>query len=170
MSFTAAWIDLDIIILSEVSQKDKYHVTSLICGIFLDQGSCLCPLHWQADSYPLCRQGKWKVKVTQSCPTLCDPMGYTVHGILQARILQWVAVPFSRGSSLFQGIFPTQGLNPGLLHCGWIFYQLSHKGSPRKLEWVAYAFFSRSSQPRNQTGICTARGFFTSVNMFWINK
>src|SRR5574340_498439 len=40
-----------------------------------------------------------KVKVTQSCPTLCDPMDYTVHGILQARILQWVAFPFSRGSS-----------------------------------------------------------------------
>ena len=42
---------------------------------------------------------KVKVKVTQSCPTLCDPMDYTVHGILQARILEWVAVPFSRGSS-----------------------------------------------------------------------
>ena len=40
-----------------------------------------------------------KVKVTQSCLTLCDPMDYTVHGILQARILQWVAFPFSRGSS-----------------------------------------------------------------------
>ena len=40
---------------------------------------------------------KWKV--TQSSPTLCDPMDYTVHGILQARILEWVAVPFSRGSS-----------------------------------------------------------------------
>ena len=39
-----------------------------------------------------------KVKVTQSCPTLCDPMDYTVHGILQARILEWVAFPFSRGS------------------------------------------------------------------------
>ena len=38
-------------------------------------------------------------KVTQSCPTLCDPMDHTVHGILQARILEWVAVPFSRGSS-----------------------------------------------------------------------
>ena len=43
--------------------------------------------------------GKVKVKVTQSCPTLCDPMNYTVHGILQARILEWVAFPFSRGSS-----------------------------------------------------------------------
>ena len=42
---------------------------------------------------------KVKVKVTQSCPTLCDPMHYTVHGILQARILEWVAFPFSRGSS-----------------------------------------------------------------------
>ena len=39
------------------------------------------------------------VKVTQSCPTLCDPMDYTVHGILQARILQWGAFPSSRGSS-----------------------------------------------------------------------
>ena len=39
------------------------------------------------------------VKVAQSCPTLCDPMDYTVHGILQARILEWVAFPFSRGSS-----------------------------------------------------------------------
>ena len=40
-----------------------------------------------------------KVKVAQSCPTLCDPMDYTVHGILQARILEWVACPFSSGSS-----------------------------------------------------------------------
>ena len=41
----------------------------------------------------------WKVKVTQSCLTLCYLMDYTVHGILQARILEWVAFPFSRGSS-----------------------------------------------------------------------
>ena len=40
-----------------------------------------------------------KVKVAQSCPTLCDPTEYTVHGILQARTLEWVAFPFSRGSS-----------------------------------------------------------------------
>ena len=40
-----------------------------------------------------------KVKVAQSCPTLCNPMDHTVHGILQARILAWVAYPFSRGSS-----------------------------------------------------------------------
>ena len=40
-----------------------------------------------------------KVKVTQSCPTLCDPMDNTVHGILQGRILEWVAIPFFKGSS-----------------------------------------------------------------------
>ena len=53
--------------------------------------------------------------------------------------------------------------NPGLLHCRLILYQLSHKGSPRTLEWVAYPFSSGSSQPRNQTGVfCIAGGFFTN--------
>ena len=41
----------------------------------------------------------YSVKISQSCPTLCHPMHYIVHGILQARILEWVAFPFSRGSS-----------------------------------------------------------------------
>ena len=41
----------------------------------------------------------WKVQVAQSCLTLCDPMDYTVHGILQARMLKWVAIPFFRRSS-----------------------------------------------------------------------
>ena len=40
-----------------------------------------------------------EVKVAQSCPTLCNPVSYTVHGILQARILEWVAFPFFRESS-----------------------------------------------------------------------
>ena len=53
--------------------------------------------------------------IAQPCPTVCDPMdcsppGSSVHGILQARILQWVAIPFS------SSIFLTQGLNPGFLH------------------------------------------------------
>ena len=65
--------------------------------------------------------------------------------------------------SLLQGIFPTQGSNPGLLHCRWILYQLSHKGSPGILEWVAYPFPSGSSWPRNRTGVSwIAGGFFTS--------
>ena len=65
--------------------------------------------------------------------------------------------------SLLQGIFPTQGSNPGLPHSKWILYQLSHKGSPRILEWGAYPFSSRSSRPRNQTRVsCIAGEFFTN--------
>ena len=65
--------------------------------------------------------------------------------------------------SLLQELFPTQRLNPGLPHCRQILYQLSHKGSPRILEWVAYPFSSRSSRPKNQTRVsCIAGGFFTS--------
>ena len=68
--------------------------------------------------------------------------------------------------SLLQGIFPTQGLNPGLPHCGQILYQLSHKESPRTLEWVAYPFSRGSSQPRNRTRFsCIAGGFFTNWAM-----
>ena len=55
----------------------------------------LCLLHWQAGFLPLAPH----VKVTRSCPTLYDPMDYTVYGIFQARILEWIAIPFSRGSS-----------------------------------------------------------------------
>ena len=68
--------------------------------------------------------------------------------------------------SLLQGIFPTQGLKPGLLHCRWILHQLSHKVSPQIVEWVAYPFSSRSSWSRNQTGVsCIAGGFFTNWAM-----
>ena len=99
-----------------------------------------------------------KVQVAQSSLTLCDPMDFIVHGILQARILEWVAFPFSRegnpspslqtyslpaepqgkpkntgvGSiSLLQCIFPTQESNWGLPHCRQILYQLSYQGSPK---------------------------------------
>ena len=69
--------------------------------------------------------------------------------------------------SVLQGIFPTQGLNSGLLHCRWILYQLSHKGSPRILEWVGWPFSSGSSQPRNWTGVsCFAGGLFAS----WVSR
>ena len=65
--------------------------------------------------------------------------------------------------SLLWGIFPTQDLDPGLLHCRRILYQLSHKGSPRNLDWVAYPFSRGPSWPRNQTQVsCTAGGFFTN--------
>ena len=65
-----------------------------------------------------------KVKVAQSCLTICNPMDYTVHWIIEARILEWVAFPFSRGSSQ-----PRES-NPGLPHCRQILYQLSYQGSP----------------------------------------
>ena len=90
------------------------------------------------------------MKVAQSCSTLCDPKaspGQNTGG----------------GSlSLLQGIFPTQGLNPSFPHFRQILYLLSHQGSPRKLEWVDYPFFRRSSQPRNWNLVsCTAGRFFT---------
>ena len=77
---------------------------------------------------------KAHVKVTQSCLTLCDPMDYTVHGILytvhgilQARMPDWVAVPFSRGSSQIRN--RTRGsCIAGRFFTS--FYQLSYEGSP----------------------------------------
>ena len=69
--------------------------------------------------------------------------------------------------SLLQGIFPTQGSNLGLPHCRCILYQLSHEGGPRILEWVAYSFSSRPSQPRSWTRVsCIAGRYFTS----WASK
>ena len=58
-------------------------------------------------------------------------MDYPVHGILQIRILKWIL-------SLLQGIFPTQQLNWGLLHCSQILYQLSYQGSPLKSLSIVY--------------------------------
>ena len=73
------------------------------------------------------------VLVAQPCPTLCNPMdcsppGFSVQGILQVRILEWVALSFSGRSA--QPRDQTQGLNPGLPHGMWILYSLSHQGSP----------------------------------------
>ena len=77
----------------------------------------------------LVEEVKKKVLVAQLCLTLCDPMdcsppGSSVHGILQARILEWVVISFSRGSS------QPRNANLGLLHCRQILYCLSHLGSP----------------------------------------
>ena len=84
-----------------------------------------CPHPTRSGKKTNIEERKVKVKVAQLSPTLWDPMHYTVHGILQARIL--VCSLF-----LLQGIFPTQGQNPGLPHCTWILYQLNHKGSPEE--------------------------------------
>ena len=100
--------------------------------------------------------------VAQSCLTLCDSMDYSppsssIHGDSPGKN---TGVCFY---ALLQGIFPTEGSNPGLPHCKWVLYHLSHQGSPRILEWVAYPFSSGCSQPRNWTGVsCIAGAFFTS--------
>ena len=110
--------------------------------------------------------------------------------ILQARILEWVAMTSSRGSSnpgieprspalhvdslpseppgkpkntgvgslsLLQRIFLTQESNRGLLHCRWILYQLSHQGSPRILEWVAYPYPGDLPNPGIEPGFPALR-------------
>ena len=67
--------------------------------------------------------------------------------------------------SLLQGIFPTQGSNPGLPCCRWICYQLNHKRSPRILEWVAYPFSRGSFQPRNRTRVSCTTGRFLPTEL-----
>ena len=132
-------------------------------------------------------------KLLQSCPSLCDPMDCTVHGILQARILEWVAFPFSRGSSL--------GKNTGvgchfLLQCMQVKSESESQSCPtlwdpidytvhgilqaRILEWVAFPFSRGSSQPRDRTQVShIAGGFFTNwaireadkhTSKFFLNK
>ena len=71
------------------------------------------------------------VVVSESCPTLSNPQNCSlpsspVHGILQPRILEWGAIPFSRG------IFPTQGSSPGLLHCRQSLYSPNYQGRNNK--------------------------------------
>ena len=98
----------------------------------------------------------------QLCLTLCDAMdsslpGSFVHGdsLDKNTGVGCLALP--------QKIFPNQGSSPHLLHCRGILYQLSHQGSPRILEWVAYSFSKLTSQTRNQTGVsCIAGRLFAS--------
>ena len=97
-----------------------------------------------------------KVKVAWSYLTVYDPMNRGT----------WNSPGQNTGVgslSLLRGIVPTQGSNQGLPYCRQIIYQLSHKGSPRILEGVAYPFSSGSSQPSNQTGVSSiVGGFFTN--------
>ena len=118
----------------------------------------------------------WKVqlKAAQLCPTPCDPMNYTVHGILQARILEWGAFPFSRGSSQPRDLTQVSHI------AGRFFTTRNQKESEvtqscltlcdpmdcclpgssvhgivqaRILEWVAISFSRGSSQPRAWTWV-----------------
>ena len=121
---------------------------------------------------------KWS-EVAQSCPTLCDPMdcsppGSSIHGIFQARVLEWVAISFSRRSSQPRNwtrvsrivgrrstIWATAAAAANLLQscltlCNPIDGSLPVSPVPgilqaRTLEWVAISFSRRSSQPRDWT-------------------
>ena len=102
--------------------------------------------------------------VAQLCPTLCDSVdcslpGSSFHGILQARILEWVTIPFSRGSSQFKDWTQVSCIAGGFLPSeSW--------GKPKYLKWVAYPFFRRSSWPSIWARVSCIEGrFFTS----WAN-
>ena len=105
----------------------------------------LCPTLWDPMncSTPGFSSSTMSQKVAQLYLTLCDPMDYTVYGIHQSRILEWVFFPFSRGS--FQPRCQTQ-----VSHIAGRF--LTSWATRRILEWVAYLFSSGSSQPRNRMG------------------
>ena len=134
-------------------------------GVGDGQGGLACCDSWGCKESDMTEQLNWTdawnktVCESESCSVLFNsvtPWTYTVHGILQASILEWVAFPFSRGPS-------QPRLKPGLPHCRQILYQLSHKRSPRILGWVAYPFSRGSSWPRNRTRVsCIAGGFFTN--------
>ena len=105
---------------------------------------------------------KWKwnlsATLTLSNPMDCSLPGSSIHRIFKATALEWSAIAFSAlwpwglynpwnslgqntgvySLSLLQGIFPTQGWNPGLPHCRWILYQLSHKGNTTTLFLLRY--------------------------------
>ena len=97
-----------------------------------------CPFHFSSQRliYSMSSRAIYSVcvcvLVAQLCLTLCNPIdcsppGSSIHGDSPVKNTE---VGFH---ALLQGIFPTQGSNPGLLHCRWILYHLSHQGSPRIL-------------------------------------
>ena len=97
---------------------------------------------------------KKKVKVAGLCPAFCvlmgcSPPGSSVQGILQARILEWVAIPFSRGSS------QSRDWTWGLLHCGQILYHLSHQESPSTLHALTQIHFPVTNPRQLSFPLCS---------------
>ena len=100
-----------------------------------------------------CTKCHWvfHLKMIKMASFMCESVS---RSVLSDSVIPWIiqSMEFSRpeygvGSLSFpQGIFPTQGSNPGLPHCRWILYQLNHDESPRISEWVTYPFSSRSCQ------------------------
>ena len=86
---------------------------------------------------------------------------WTVQSMEFSRPEYWSGEPIPSPGDL-----PNPGVEPDLLHCKWILYQLGHQGSPRILEWVAYPFSRGSSQPRGRTQVsCIAGRFFTKCQV-----
>ena len=120
--------------------RDKTHVSWLAGGFFTTEPPEKPP----------------QMKLAQSCLTLCDPMDYTVHGILQARILEWVAISFSRESSQ-----PRDWIQVSHIAGGFFISWATREA--QEYWWVAYPFSSGFSWLRNRTGVsCIAYGFFTN--------
>ena len=93
---------------------------STVWGVFSDPVLNLCLLHWQADSLPLRHENESHSVVSDS---------WRPHGLQSP----WNSPGQNAGvgsHTPLQGIIPTQGSNPGLLHCRWILHQLSHQASP----------------------------------------
>ena len=110
-----------------------------------------CFKHHQGEGIKKWREGRWVMSDSLWPHTLCSPWNSPGQNTRVGSL------------SLLQEISPTQGLNPGLPHHRWNLYQLSHKGSPRILEWVAFPFSRGSSQPKDQTQVSHIAGrFFTS--------
>ena len=106
-----------------ISKHDAVPWVCNTCSCFLRYKSC----GWQGRGSSR-KERTGKVLLPLLCPSLGDPMGCSppassVPGILQSETLAWIAISFS------QGIFPTQGSNPGLPHCGQILDPLSHQGT-----------------------------------------
>ena len=128
--------------LCEKVYSDVPIFNGIVCE-FLQLNCMSSLLLWTLNTHHYIFTLQYRVKVAQSCPILCNSMVCSPRNFPG----QNTGVD---SFSLFQGIFPTQGSNPSLLHCMQILYQLRYKGSPRMLKWVAYPFSSRFSWPRNQ--------------------
>ena len=121
----------------------------LLCSGF-DQFS---GIHQERKYTIILSMGKWKY------PTLCDPMDCIVHGILQARIWEWVAFPFSRVSSQPRDWSQVSCI-AGRFFASWATKEAQESWSGSQ------SFYSGSSKPRNWTGMsCIAGGFFTNWTM-----
>ena len=136
-------LDLCCCTQSRGRARELWHtdlVVPWLCGTFPDQGSNGCSLHWQVDSYPVyhlrspkrnnCHVAHMCVcanllqsRLTQCNPMDCNPPGSSVHGDSPGKNTGVGCL------ALLQGNFPTQGSNPGLLHCRQIIYYLSYQGN-----------------------------------------